>query len=85
MFVEIRSSNLSYLATIRRHIFVAILNSSSPRESLDSVIVQTSWTKGGGSKVETAAYFEGLCLTGVAKVGSKNPKCCTRCHSTILK
>lgn len=84
MFVEIRSSDLSYLATIRRHIFVAILNSSSPRESLDSVIVQTSWTK-GGVKVETAAYFEGLCLTGVAKVGSKNPKCCTRCHSAILK
>ena len=84
MFVEIRSSDLSYLATIRRYIFVAVLNSSSPRESLDSVIVQTSWSK-GGSKVETATDFEGLCLTGVAKVGSKNPKCCTRCHSTIRK
>lgn len=44
--------------TIRPHLFFAILISSSPRQNLDSIIVQTSWTKEVQSKA--AAYFQGF-------------------------
>ena len=58
IFTVIESLDSLHQRTIRRHIFFAIQISSSLRQNLDSIIVQTSWTKEVQSKA--AAYFQGF-------------------------